>query len=406
VEEGEYLKSMVILVNRTQGVYVPVYREVSGTPEFLDIVPEGSLLPVLGVNGPMVRVRLPDGNPGLVAVADTRRPGSVGDPEFRRLFVEHARKQLGRSYLSGGNAPAGFDGSGLVMLAARIAGRILPRQGAAQYAALEGVERAALRPGDLVFFTAGGGGGASHVAIWLEGGQLLHAYGTDVTVSRIESPEFERSVIGFRQAALRPRIEEKPVVERDRDPVRPSSGEKPTVELARSFEAPLYTIHLESNLQTATAIRTLDALGARTALMPLAVPVFRDGQTFLSISTGLFTEQPRAVAARRRLVDRKLLSAASRVRRIPGEGEGRPAAVYTVRLMALQNPRFAVEQLLKHAAYGLPVWVRRETGARGAVWYMLYAGAFSEAGRAETYLRELAVMARETPVLRQLVADR
>jgi cell wall-associated NlpC family hydrolase len=88
----------------------------------------------------------------------------VGDP------VEEARAYLGCPYEWGGLTERGIDCSGLVHMAYRRLGRLVPRDADQQEAAGLPVAAGDLRPGDLVCY-------GDHVAFWLGGGRILHATG-------------------------------------------------------------------------------------------------------------------------------------------------------------------------------------------------------------------------------------
>ena len=99
--------------------------------------------------------------------------------------VEVARRYLGAPYLWGGMTKAGIDCSGLVHMAYRRLGLLVPRDSHQQEAAGEAVEDP--RPGDLV--TYGGGEQADHVAFWLGNGRILHSTGRDDVVGVVEEEE-------------------------------------------------------------------------------------------------------------------------------------------------------------------------------------------------------------------------
>jgi hypothetical protein len=121
------------------------------------------------------RVRTAYGYPGWIRAAalggepDGEWPGlpRVGDP------VAEARAFLGTPYEWGGLTERGIDCSGLVHMAYRRLGRLVPRDSHEQEAAAVRVPKEQLRRGDLVCF--GPPGRAHHIAFWLGEGRILHA---------------------------------------------------------------------------------------------------------------------------------------------------------------------------------------------------------------------------------------
>ncbi|MFC5906923.1 C40 family peptidase [Streptacidiphilus monticola] len=85
--------------------------------------------------------------------------------------VAFARAQLGKPYVWGATGPNSFDCSGLTQAAWRAAGVSLPRTTYEQINAGTRIAVSQLQPGDLVFYYAG----VSHVAIYVGGGEIIHA---------------------------------------------------------------------------------------------------------------------------------------------------------------------------------------------------------------------------------------
>jgi cell wall-associated NlpC family hydrolase len=108
-----------------------------------------------------VRVDALDGEP----VADWL-VARDGDP------VEEARAYLGCPYEWGGMTERGIDCSGLIHMAYRRLGRLVPRDADQQEEAGTAVASEDLRRGDLVCY-------GDHIAFWLGDGRILHATGRE-----------------------------------------------------------------------------------------------------------------------------------------------------------------------------------------------------------------------------------
>jgi cell wall-associated NlpC family hydrolase len=109
------------------------------------------------------------------APVDSPSGPPVADPpvgEGAGAAIAAARSVLGVRYTWGGASPStGFDCSGLVMWAWQHGGRSLPHSSAAQYSSTQHISMSALQPGDLVFY----GSPIHHVALYIGGGQIIHA---------------------------------------------------------------------------------------------------------------------------------------------------------------------------------------------------------------------------------------
>ena len=92
--------------------------------------------------------------------------------------VSVARTFLGAPYEWGGLTAAGIDCSGLVHLAYRLLGQVVPRDAWQQEEAGKRVSAGEERLGDVVTY-GGDGARADHVAFWLGDGLILHATARD-----------------------------------------------------------------------------------------------------------------------------------------------------------------------------------------------------------------------------------
>jgi cell wall-associated NlpC family hydrolase len=107
---------------------------------------------------------------GVGVSAATSEGTTIAPPNAHGGVVGIAMRYLGVPYVWGGSSPSGFDCSGLVVYAFAQIGVSLPHSSYSQYGMGTPVSIGQLQPGDLVFFS-----GASHVGIYIGGGQFIHA---------------------------------------------------------------------------------------------------------------------------------------------------------------------------------------------------------------------------------------
>jgi len=140
------------------------------------------------------RVTTAYGYPGWVEAAavsdepagDWLPPVRDGDP------VEEARVYLGTPYLWGGMSEHGIDCSGLIHMAWRRLGRIVPRDADQQEESAQKVDEP--RYGDLAVY---GRESVTHIAFWLGDGRILHAAGSREVVEEPEPEGLRKIRRGF-----------------------------------------------------------------------------------------------------------------------------------------------------------------------------------------------------------------
>jgi cell wall-associated NlpC family hydrolase len=162
----------------------------------------GEPLRVLDERGDWARVETAYAYPGWARREDLGGDGDAGwlqpvagDP------VEHARTLLGTRYEWGGMTSAGIDCSGLVHMAFRACGRLVPRDADQQEEAGERLPEAELRAGDLVTYGPPDDP-ADHIAFWVGGGRILHATGR-AGVDRVVEEEEPSELRARRRAFVR-----------------------------------------------------------------------------------------------------------------------------------------------------------------------------------------------------------
>jgi cell wall-associated NlpC family hydrolase len=114
------------------------------------------------------------GGGNQVVVPSNPAPPPVGSRAQGAISAALSRVGKG-TYVWGAAGPNNFDCSGIVLWAYAQVGVSLPHYSGAQYNMTTRISASQLQPGDLVFW---GSGGSEHVAIYMGGNQLVHAFGS------------------------------------------------------------------------------------------------------------------------------------------------------------------------------------------------------------------------------------
>jgi hypothetical protein len=176
----------------------------------LDIVGSGQRFDVLEELDEWVKIDL-DGEEGYLykeyvdvgakldeALTISEALYGAGVSDVRIALSEFAKKYIGNPYVWGGTSlTKGADCSGFVLAVFKNYGISLPHSSRAQANCGSSVSISELKPGDLVFY--GNGSGINHVAIYVGGGQVVHASNprTGITISNMyyRSPVKARRII-------------------------------------------------------------------------------------------------------------------------------------------------------------------------------------------------------------------
>jgi cell wall-associated NlpC family hydrolase len=147
-------------------------------------------LEVDGVAGPQTL--------GALGLSAASPPPSAPGGGGAAAAVAAARSKLGVPYARAGTGPSGFDCSGLTQWAMGRAGISLPRTSYTQFGVGTPVDRAAIQPGDLVFFNADGAG-ASHVGIATSASTVISATTHGVREHAISGAYWGSHYVGARR---------------------------------------------------------------------------------------------------------------------------------------------------------------------------------------------------------------
>ena len=165
----------------------------------IPLLTDHHLLDRIGEVGNNVQARI-----GEVGSSVQARIGDVGSTVQARAtdLVNGALTLIGVPYRRGGtSAETGFDCSGFVRsIYQQTAGLLLPRRAEQQAAATQRIDKADLKPGDLVFFNTMRRA-FSHVGIYVGNGKFIHAPkpGAEVRVEDLGVSYWARRFDGARR---------------------------------------------------------------------------------------------------------------------------------------------------------------------------------------------------------------
>ena len=207
LEKASTLLKQVADVN-TDGLRVRT--EPNTECEILDVVGAGQRFDVIEELDEWVKIDL-DGEEGYLfkehveigakldeALTITEVRYGEGVSDVRVALCEFAKQYVGNPYVWGGvSLTKGADCSGFVLSVFKNYGISLPHSSRAQANCGAAISTSELKPGDLVFY--GNGSGINHVAIYIGGGQVVHASNSRVGIiisnMRYRTPVKARRII-------------------------------------------------------------------------------------------------------------------------------------------------------------------------------------------------------------------
>lgn len=148
-------------------------------------------VPGLGVDATPVPGRPEPGRPAPGEPYEAARAGGTTEEAARLTasVVETALAVMGAPYRWGGSDQNGFDCSGLIQYAYGQHGVLLPRISRDQIRMGSAVERRrdALRPGDVLGFSAERSSRITHVGLYVGDGRFIHSSSTGVKLSSLDA---------------------------------------------------------------------------------------------------------------------------------------------------------------------------------------------------------------------------
>ncbi|WP_425802120.1 C40 family peptidase [Desulfitobacterium sp. Sab5] len=134
----------------------------------------------------------------VASTAQTKQQISRSNDSAASSVIRNAMSLVGTPYSFGGTSRSGFDCSGYTQYVFKGSGISLPRTSYAQFGVGTAVTKSQLQPGDLVFFTTYSSG-ASHVGIYIGGGNFIHASNSGVRTTSLGESYYASHFVGARR---------------------------------------------------------------------------------------------------------------------------------------------------------------------------------------------------------------
>lgn len=173
-----------------------LYDDTEGTVPFME-VSFNTRLPVVREERDMYVVQTPANGEKSVRKSEAvvrNVSGRLSTPSGEQL-VSAGKSFLGLPYLWAGMSGFGFDCSGFTHTLYDFFGILIPRDASDQAKSGLRVDRAELRPGDLLFFASNRGKGkVHHVGMYAGGGRMLHSPSSDrsIEIIPLDTPSYSQ----------------------------------------------------------------------------------------------------------------------------------------------------------------------------------------------------------------------
>lgn len=192
-------------VAQVESLFANLYREPNVTRhQPVLTVPYETRLEVVAEpekdQGRWIQLRLVDDRPAWVQRGDIALNAGWMSIE---AVIALSKRFLGLPYLWGGTSSFGYDCSGFVQMLCRKRGVIIPRDAApqARWEGVAPVQRADLKPGDLLYF-GGSVEKISHTGMYIGDGQFINATTHErpmVQIDRLDDPHWTKLLVAARR---------------------------------------------------------------------------------------------------------------------------------------------------------------------------------------------------------------